>query len=158
LEQFAVSDCPLGRGDGAVVIEGGLIGAARLHMAVDCVKAGVAPRVGEPAAVDPAFGVENALRRRYPGDLARRLGPKSLRIGAPLVIGLPIAARHRFLPSPPRSPRPPRSAENCRAWRVRTQRWKRVDDWPVALPARGAGQGKSQLSQIGAESSKARPN
>ena len=76
----------------------GLVAAAGLHVPVERIEAGVAPRVGEPAAVDAASGVENALGRLDPGDLARRLGPEGLRIGAPTIIGLPIAAGHRFAP------------------------------------------------------------
>ncbi len=48
IKQFAIGDCPLGRGDGAVVVDGGLVAAAGLHMAVERIVAGVAPRVGKP--------------------------------------------------------------------------------------------------------------
>ncbi len=98
VEQLAIGDGALGRGDRAVVIERGLVAATGLDMPVERVEAGVAARVGEPAAVDAALGVENALRRPYPRDLARGLGPEGLRIGAPAIIGLPIAAGHRFAP------------------------------------------------------------
>ena len=98
VEQLAIGDGALGRGDRAVVIERGLVAATGLDMPVERVEAGVAARVGEPAAVDAALGVENALRRPYPRDLARGLRPEGLRIGAPAIIGLPIAAGHRFAP------------------------------------------------------------
>ena len=100
-EELAIGDGPLGRGDRAVVIERRLIAAAGFDMAVERVKAGVAARVGEPAAIDPRIRIEDHLGRARPGDLARGFGPKRLRIGAPLVIGLPVAAHSfRSLPSP----------------------------------------------------------
>ena len=132
VEQLAVGDGPLGRGDGAVVVERGLIAAARLDMAVERVVAGVAAGVGEPAAIDARLRIENRLRRAGPGDLARRLRPKGLRIGAPLVIGLPIAARHRSAPFAARPGRRSISAK-CRASGARTQRRAGEDYGPVAL-------------------------
>ncbi len=111
VEQFAIGDGAPGRGDRAVVIERDLVAASRLDMPVERVEAGVAARVGEPAAIDARVGIENALRRRYPRDLARRLRPEALRIGAPAIIGPPIAADHRFAPSPP----PPTSGARYRA-------------------------------------------
>jgi hypothetical protein len=67
-------------------------------MPVEGVEAGVATRVGKPAAIDAGLGVEDALRRPDPRDLARRLRPEGLRIGLPAIIGLMIAAGHRFAP------------------------------------------------------------
>jgi hypothetical protein len=100
VEQFAIGDRPLRRRDRAVVIERGLIAAAIFNMPVERVVAGVATRVGEPAAIDAGFGIEDGHRLARPGDLARGGGPKGLRIGAPLVIGLPVAA-HASLSLPP---------------------------------------------------------
>src|SRR6202044_866891 len=71
---------------------------------------------------DAALGVQNALRRPYPRDLARCLRPEGLRIGAPAIIGLPIAAGHRFAPFAAEVRAAARSPENCRAWRVERQR------------------------------------
>ena len=79
--------------------EGGLIAASRFHMPVERVVAGVTARVGEPAAVDARIWVEHCLRLARPGDLAGGGGPKGLRIGAPLVIGLPVAAHAFSLPA-----------------------------------------------------------
>jgi hypothetical protein len=97
-EELAVGDRAPGRSERAVVIKGGLIATAGLNLPVEHIEAGVAPRVGEPAAVNAAVGVENARRRPDPGDLARGLGPEGLRISAPTIIGLPIAAGHHFAP------------------------------------------------------------
>ena len=99
VEQFAIGDGALGPGDRAVVIERDLVAAAGLDMPVERVEAGVAASVREPAAVDVGVGIENALRRLCPRDLARRLRPEALRIGAPAIIGLPIAAGHHFAPT-----------------------------------------------------------
>jgi hypothetical protein len=99
VQQFPIRDGALGPGDRAVVIERDLVAATGLDLPIKRVEAGVAARVGKPAAVDARVGIENALRRLYPRDLARRLRPEALRIGAPAIIGLPIAAGHRFAPS-----------------------------------------------------------
>src|SRR5271157_3033412 len=72
-----------------------LVAAARFDMPVERVEARVAARVGKPAPVDAGVRIEDLLRRPRPRNLACGLGPKGLRIGAPLVIGLPVAA-HSF--------------------------------------------------------------
>ena len=92
VEEFAIADGPLRAGDRAVVIERDRFAAAGLDMPVERVEAGVEARVGEPAAIDAALGVEDALGRLRPRDLARGFRPEGLRIGAPVVIGLPVAA------------------------------------------------------------------
>ncbi len=92
VQQLAIGEGPLRSGDGAVVMERRLVRAAPFHMSVEGVVAGVETGVGKPAAIDAGFGVENPLRRAGPGDLLGGLRPKPLRIGAPLVIGLPVTA------------------------------------------------------------------
>ena len=137
VEQFAIGGRALGRGDRAVVIERDLIAAAGLDMPVERIEAGVQARVGEPAAVDASLWVENALRRLDPGDVPRRLRPEGLRIGAPAIIGLPIAAGHRFAPFRRRTP-----ARFDRARTVAPGAWERnVAEgrrrWPAHAGARG---------------------
>ena len=122
VEKFAVGEGAFGPGDGAVVIERDLLAATGLDVPIKRVEAGVAARVGKPVAVDACVGIENALRGLYPRDLARRLRPEALRIGAPAIIGLPITAGHRFAPCAAELRRVPLSRANCRARRVGTQR------------------------------------
>ena len=117
VHEFAIGDRAPGRGEGAVVIKRDRIAPAGLDMAVERVEAGVQARVGEPAAVDAGFSVENALRRFCPRDLARGFRPEGLRVGAPAIIGLPVAV-HRFAPNRRlRSRRRSRRGELSRAGR-----------------------------------------
>ena len=95
VQEFAVAQRPLRSGDRAIVIERRLVRPAAFHVAVERVVAGVDAGVGEPAAVDSRVRVEDSLRRADPGDLLGGFRPKRLRIGAPLVIGLPVTA-HSF--------------------------------------------------------------
>src|ERR1700761_1792439 len=67
-------------------------------MAIERVKTRVAGRVGKPAAIDACLFIKNACRRLNPVDLFGRLGPKGLRIGAPLRIDFSVAAGHRAPP------------------------------------------------------------
>ena len=97
VEELAVGDRPLRPGHRAVVVDRRLVAASVFHMPIDGVVAGVDPRVGKPVPVDAGLGVEDPLGRLDPGDLSRGLGPKGLRIGAPLIIGLPVAT-HGFAP------------------------------------------------------------
>ena len=117
VQELAIADRALRPRHRAVVVERRLVAAAGFDMAVERVVAGVAARVGEPVAVDARLRIEDPFGRPRPGDLARGLGPKGLRIGAPLVIGLPVAA-HWF-----RSRRRCRlKKRTCRAAGARTQR------------------------------------
>ena len=93
-----VGDPALRAGDGAVVVKGGLIATSRRDMPVERVVAGVASGVGKPAAVDAGFRVENALRRLDPIDGLGGLGPKGLRVLAPLRVDGSVAAAHGVLP------------------------------------------------------------
>ena len=122
VEQLTISEGAFRRSDGAVVVERDPVAAAGLDMPVERVEAGVQAGVGEPAAVDASVRVENALGLACPGDLARRLGPEGLRIGAPAIIGLMIAAGHRFAPFGAKLGRGLVWRANCRASSTGTQR------------------------------------
>ncbi len=92
VQELAIADRAFRPRHRAVVVERRLIAAAGFDVAVERVVAGVAAGVGEPVAVDARSRIEYPFRRPRPGDLARGFGPKGLWIGAPLVIGLPVAA------------------------------------------------------------------
>src|SRR5262249_41936486 len=79
-------------GERRIVHDGGLRAPPAHHVAGDGVPAGVADSIGEPASVNAGIGIENALWRRIPVNLARRLRPEGFWVLLPARIGLGITA------------------------------------------------------------------
>ena len=63
-----------------------------MDVAIDGIPAGVAQRARKPMAVDAGLRIKHLLRRLDPVDLARRLAPKTVRIGKRTPVDLVVAA------------------------------------------------------------------
>ena len=75
-QHLGIGEFPDRAGDGAVMDQRELVGAAASDMAVDGVAAGVAVGARKPAAIDAGLGVEDLVPGLEPVDGARRLGPE----------------------------------------------------------------------------------
>src|SRR5208282_1378751 len=88
-----VGEGALGAGERRIVDDRRLLAAAAVHMAVECVVAGIAHAAGEPAAIDAGVRVEGRLRLFEPVEFVCRLRPKAFRIALPACVHVVIAAR-----------------------------------------------------------------
>ncbi len=95
--QFAIGIAPLHAGHRAVVNECRLV-AARRHMPVEAVVAGVALRADEPPPIDAHLGIEDLFCGLVPVDLRCCVGPEARRVIQPFLIEIVIAAHWFSLP------------------------------------------------------------
>ena len=92
--QLGIGEALHGAGDGAVVDQRRLLTAARIHVAIQRVVAGIDLRAGEPAEERRARAVEDPVPALLPVDALGCLSPEGLGVFERAGIGLVVAARH----------------------------------------------------------------
>ncbi len=92
--QLAIGEGRFRVGDGAVVDERRLLGAAALDMAVEGIPAGVHAPAAEPAVKRRIGGVEHLVPTALPVDRLGRVAPESLGIGERAAPSFLVASGH----------------------------------------------------------------